>query len=98
MSVQFEYATFPVWAEVDGRVIDDEGPLNLPIDASLREDLRTWSADMSREMAPRSSNVDRINELNDRGLELANRLRRELGAGYSVQYYDEVLGSFRQLD
>jgi hypothetical protein len=38
--VQFEHATFPVWTETDGRVTDRDGPLDLPIGASLREDFR----------------------------------------------------------
>jgi hypothetical protein len=35
--------------------------------------------------------------LNERGLSLAQRLQRELGADYGVEYYDEVGGTFRRL-
>jgi hypothetical protein len=95
--VQFEYATFPVWAQTDGRVTDHDGPLDLPIGESLREDFRRWNADMDRQMSAKSPSDDRSKELNERGLALAKRLQRELGAGYAVEYYDEVGGAFRPL-
>jgi hypothetical protein len=95
--VMFEYATFPVWADTDGRVTDREGPLDLPIDESLREDFRRWNADMDRQMSAKSPSDDRIKELNERGFALAQRLQRELGAGYAVEYYDEVSGEFQRL-
>lgn len=95
--VQFEYATFPVWAQTDGRVTDRDGPLDLPIGESLREDFRRWNADMDRQMSRKSPSEDRIKELNERGLALSKRLQRELGAGYAVEYYDEVGGAFRPL-
>ena len=96
--VQFEYATFPVWAETGGRVTDHDGPLDLPIGESLREEFRSWSADMDRLMSAKSPDGDRIKELNEGGLALATRLQRELGAGYAVEYYDEVGGAFRPVD
>ena len=95
--VQFEYATFPVWADTDGRVTDRDGPLDLPISESLREDFRRWNADMDRQMSANPPSDDRIKELSKRGLALAQRLQRELGAGYAVEYYDEVGGAFQPL-
>jgi hypothetical protein len=95
--VQFEHATFPVWADTDGRVTDRDGPLDLPIGESLREDFRRWNADMDRQMSAKSPSDDRIKELNERGLALAQRLQRELGAGYAVEYYDEASGEVQRL-
>lgn len=95
--VQFEYETFPVSAETGGRVTDHHGPLDLPIGESLREAFRRWSADMDRQMSAKSPDGDRIKELNERGLALAERLQRELGVGYAVEYYDEMGGEFRPL-
>lgn len=95
--VQFVYASFPVWAETDGRGTDRDGQIDLPIGESLREDFRRWNADMDRQMSAKSPSDDRITELNERGFALALRLQRELGAGYAVAYYDEVGGAFRPL-
>lgn len=97
VQIQFDYADFPIRADISGRATDVDGPLELPISATLRESFRRWSADMSRELQTQKPSATRVGELNERGIQLAEQVRHELGGAYRVEYFDEISMEFRAI-
>lgn len=84
-----DYSCFPLWeAAPDGSTNLD--PESLPLSSSLKHELEAWAAaydatlNMDDPIASKFESDADEQQFRRRGLELAERLRAELGAGYTI--------------
>lgn len=84
-----DYQCFPLWEASPGDVGNID-PISLPISISLRKSLMDWAqlydATLNWEDPATSgfTNVDSATQFMERGEELAQRLREELGSKFVV--------------
>ena len=100
MKVMWDFHAFPLWCDAPSHPV---APAlgDVPVSDALREDLQTWSDEMTalrwgprgpddpKWSGPEAAEVER---LNGQGLRLAQRLRGELGHAWAVTYHYEVTG------
>jgi hypothetical protein len=90
-----DYDCYPLW-HGGGDQIGNIDPRTLPISTALVEALRDWAAEYDSRLDRKDGSVSvtpEAEEAFDRtGIELARRLRQELGAGWDVVYFSDRLG------
>lgn len=91
--VAADYDCHPVWLRSD-EGLDNIAPADLPVSRELQEDLERWgdafdaTLDRDDPMASGFRSPQDEEAFAARGAELARRLRRELGTGWQVTYFD----------
>lgn len=87
--MMWDYDAFPLWEDGIGNVEGED----LPISATLAEELQAWSDEMSNARHPptyEAPGAEWMEQWDRRGRELLERFRHELGPGFQVGYYSEA--------
>ena len=97
VTVMADYGAFPLWGGKNGGMLLPDA---LPLSDGLRDELIRWSDDYDRIL--RTNGYEWPSEQvmtawNRRGLGLARRVARELGASYQVVFFDEPNGRVIEL-
>jgi hypothetical protein len=90
-----DYDCHPLW-HGGGDEVGNIDPQTLPISSALVDALRDWSAAYDARLDRKDGSVSVTpkaeEEFEKRGIELARRLREELGTGWKVMYFSDRLG------